>query len=74
MTSKNILYTYLFRAISNIEAHDPYFSKNEHFELTEGELTFKFERLQGGQRVSKSITVIPRESSEHTFEPATFSY
>lgn len=64
----------IYRTLFNIEAHDPHFSNTEDFDIAEGQLSFKFESLEGNQRLSKSATVIPKESKEHTFEPVTFSY
>lgn len=64
-----------YRDLYNVEVVDQHFMNEELFSvLDETKPIFKIDQISGKEKVTKTIRVQPKESREHIFEPATFSY
>ena len=54
---------------------DSHLANTELFEVQdEGKLTFSIDQVSGNDKFTHSVRVVPKESKEHQFEPATFTY
>lgn len=61
------------RDIYNVELKDAHFSNEEVFS-SNGGVSFSLDFIAGNEKVQKTVSVSPKESKEHKFEPAAYSY